>query len=75
MNSSDYSHIDDTGGRHKGVNYHAHVICGALFTVFFILPKKGRETLRGILGLNEGEKRMMKRDNLRLIIIKGEVEI
>ena len=56
LNSSDYFHIDDTGGRHKGLNYHAHVICGALFTVFFILPKKDRETLRSILGLKEGEK-------------------
>ena len=56
LNSADYFHIDDTGGRHKGLNYHAHVICGALFTVFFILPKKDRETLRSILGLREGEK-------------------
>ena len=56
LNSADYFHIDDTGGRHKGLNYHAHVICGALFTVFFILPKKDRETLRSILGLKEGEK-------------------
>ena len=23
LDSSDYFHIDDTGGRHKGVNYHA----------------------------------------------------
>jgi 5-methylcytosine-specific restriction endonuclease McrA len=56
LNSADYFHIDDTGGRHKGVNYHAHVICGALFTVFFILPKRDRETLRCILGLKKSEK-------------------
>jgi len=56
LNSANYFHIDDTGGRHKGVNYHAHVICDALFTVFFILPKKDRETLRSIFGLKTGEK-------------------
>ena len=65
MESSDYFHIDDTGIRHNGVNYYVHVLCNAVFTAFFILPKKDRATIRGILGLDEDEeieKAMMSDD-------------
>jgi hypothetical protein len=56
MNSSDYFHTDDTGGRHKSVNYHTHVICNTLYTVFFIMPKKDRDTIKAILRLKDDEK-------------------
>jgi hypothetical protein len=56
MNVSDYFHIDDTGARHKGVNHHVQVLCSALFSTFFITRKKNKETIRGILDLDEDDK-------------------
>ena len=56
MKSADYFHIDDTGARHKGVNHHVQVICNLLFSAFFITRKKDRDTILGVLGLNEGGK-------------------
>ncbi|MFQ5888134.1 MAG: transposase [Candidatus Hydrothermarchaeales archaeon] len=55
MACSDYFHIDDTGARHKGVNHYLHVICNSLFSAFFIKPRKNRDTIKEILGLNEEE--------------------
>ncbi len=56
LESSNYFHTDDTGLKHKGENHHVHVICNALFSAFFITPKKDRDTIKGILGLEKGEK-------------------
>ena len=56
MEQARYFHIDDTGARHDGTNYHAHVVCDEKFTVFFILPDKNRDTIRIILGLKDGEQ-------------------
>jgi len=53
---SDHFHIDDTGGRHKGINHYTHVICNDIFSTFFITRKKDKETIMGLLGLKEGEK-------------------
>jgi len=56
MEQAKYFHTDDTRARHDGTNYHAHVVCDEKFTTLFILPKKNRNTIREILGLEEGEK-------------------
>jgi len=56
MNSSDYFHIDDTGARHKSINHYVQVICNHLFSSFFIIRRKNRDTLRDILGILENEK-------------------
>jgi hypothetical protein len=56
MSVADCFHIDDTGARHKGVNHHVQVICTLLFSVFFITRKKDRNTILGMLGLNDGGK-------------------
>jgi len=56
MEQARYFHTDDTGARHNGKNYYAHVVCDEKFTTFFILPNKNRNTIRGILGLGECEK-------------------
>jgi len=56
MDQARYFHADDTGARHDGTNYYAHVVCDEKFTTFFILPNKNRDTIRGILGLGECEK-------------------
>lgn len=55
MNCTNYFHIDDTGGRHKGINHYTQVICNALFSVFFITRKKNRDTIKEILGLDPDE--------------------
>jgi hypothetical protein len=51
MTNSNYVHMDDTGMKHKGINHHLHVICNALFSVFFIELKKDSKTIQKILGL------------------------
>jgi hypothetical protein len=51
MENSTYLHMDDTGMKHKGINHHLHVICNALFSVFFIELKKDSKTIKKILGL------------------------
>lgn len=56
MEQSRYFHTDDTGARHNGKNYYAHVVCDEKFTTFFIRPNKNRNTIRSILGLKDGEK-------------------
>ena len=56
MEQARYFHIDDTGARHNGTNYNAHVVCDEKFTAFFILPKKNRATIRSIIGLEDGEQ-------------------
>ncbi len=56
MEQAKYFHTDDTGARHDGTNYHAHVVCDEKFTTLFILPKKNRDMIRGIFGLEGGEK-------------------
>jgi len=56
MECTDYFHTDDTGARHKGLNYYTHVICTQFFSAFFIRPRKNKDTIRDILGLKDGEK-------------------
>ena len=55
MENSAYLHMDDTGMKHKGINHHLHVICNALFSVFFIELKKDSKTIKKILGLMDDE--------------------
>jgi hypothetical protein len=56
MEQAGYFHIDDTSARHKGINHYAHVVCDEKFTTFYILRNKNRDTIRGILGLGDGEQ-------------------
>ncbi len=56
MEQARYFHTDDTGARHKGLNYYSHVVCDEKFATFFIRPNKNRNTIRSILGLKGGEK-------------------
>jgi hypothetical protein len=55
MTNSNYVHMDDTGMKHKGINHHLHVICSAIFSVFFIELKKDSKTIQKILGLMSDE--------------------
>lgn len=56
MTHSNYFHIDDTGARHKSISHYVHVICTALFSAFFIRPRKNRDTVKGIIGINDDEQ-------------------
>jgi hypothetical protein len=53
LECSNYFHTDDTGINHQGKSYHVHVICNDDFSVFFIMLKKDRDTVKGILGLEK----------------------
>lgn len=67
MKSTNYFHIDDTGGRHGGINHYIHVICTLLFSIFFVTRYKNRKTIRNILGIKDDEviKKVMISDDAR----------
>ena len=72
MDHTDYFHTDDTGARHKGINQHVHVICTALFTAFFIKPRKNKDTIKEILGLTDDkqiEKAMVSDDARQFLFV------
>ncbi|MBU4445508.1 transposase [bacterium] len=72
MKSSEYFHIDETGARHEGIRHYAHVICTALFSVFFITRRKNKETVKWILGIDSDEefdKIMMSDDAKQFMFI------
>jgi len=56
LKQADYLNIDETGARHKGINYYLHTVCNGRFSVFFIRQNKRRSTIREILGLNGEEQ-------------------
>jgi hypothetical protein len=49
LNSSPWQHIDDTGTRVDGVNWHCQVICNPLFTAYFTTERKDRLTVIDVL--------------------------
>ena len=49
LQSSDWQHIDDTGTRVNGANYHCHVVGNPLYTAYFTRPRKDRLTVIDIL--------------------------
>jgi len=67
LESTDFFHTDDTGARHKGINYHVHVVCTALFSAFFIMSRKNKDAIKEILGLKKDEQteKIMVSDDAR----------
>jgi hypothetical protein len=55
MLNTKFIQTDETGARHRGENYYAHVMCNPRFSCYFIRPDKKRETIMNIFGLGEGE--------------------
>jgi hypothetical protein len=49
LNSSPWQHIDDTGTRVDGVNWHCQVICNPLYTAYFTTEHKDRLTVIDVL--------------------------
>jgi hypothetical protein len=56
MQNASYFQIDDTGARHAGKNHYLEVVCNDQFSSFFILEGKGKDELRPVFGLKEGEQ-------------------
>lgn len=66
--ATDYQHIDDTGARVNGKNYHTHILCNPLFTAFFTLPTRDRLAVIEVLSngnikfcINEAAYTLMKK--------------
>jgi len=53
LKSTDYQHIDDTGGRVNGKNHYVHILCNPYYTAYFTYPKKNRLTILEILSGGE----------------------
>lgn len=49
LNSSPWQHMDDTGTRVDGANWHCQVICNPLYTAYFTTPRKDRLTVIDVL--------------------------
>jgi len=49
LRSSPWQHIDDTGTRVDGANWHCHVICNPLYTAYFTTERKDRLTVIDVL--------------------------
>jgi hypothetical protein len=49
LNSSPWQHIDDTGTRVDGVNWHCQVLCNPLYTAYFTTERKDRLTVIDVL--------------------------
>lgn len=47
--STDCQHLDDTGSRVNGKNYHTHILCNPFYTAFFTLPKRDRLAVLEVL--------------------------
>ena len=49
LNSSPWQHLDDTGTRVDGVNWHCQVICNPLYAAYFTTERKDRLTVIDVL--------------------------
>jgi hypothetical protein len=49
LSSSPWQHMDDTGTRVDGANWHCHVICNPLYTAYFTTERKDRLTVIDVL--------------------------
>ena len=49
LSGGPWQHIDDTGTRVNGANWHCHVICNPLYTAYFTTERKDRLTVIDVL--------------------------
>ena len=71
LKSSRFQHIDDTGSRVNGINFHTHILCNEFYTAYFTEEKKDRLTVIKILSggelyliLNDTAYQIMKNLNI-----------
>jgi len=58
LSSSPWQHMDDTGTRVDGVNWHCQVICNPLYTAYFTTARKDRLTAIDVL--RNGRERVFR---------------
>jgi hypothetical protein len=58
LESSPWQQTDDTGTRVKGLHQHCHILCNPLYTAYFTLLKKDRESVIDVLS-NQGPRRYL----------------
>jgi len=49
LKATTYQHLDDTGCRVNGENWHTHILCNPYFTAYFTRPKKDRLTILDVV--------------------------
>jgi len=49
LSSSPWQHLDDTGTRVDGENWHGHGLCNPWYTAYFTTPRKDRMTVLDVL--------------------------
>ncbi len=68
LNSSPWQHIDDTGTRVDGVNWHCQVICNPLYTAYFTTERKDRLTV--IDGLRNQRQRVFRLNDEAVALLR-----
>lgn len=58
LESSPWQQTDDTGTRVNGINQHCHILCNPLYTAYFTLLKKDRQSVIDVLS-NQGPRRYL----------------
>jgi hypothetical protein len=58
LRSSPWQHIDDTGTRVNGENWHCHIICNPLYTIYHTLSGKDRLSVLDVL--RQGRERVFR---------------
>lgn len=53
LQATEYQHIDDTGARVNGKNYHTHVLCNPFYAAYFTMPQRDRLTVLKIMSQSE----------------------
>jgi len=53
LQATEYQHIDDTGARVNGKNYHTHVLCNPFYAAYFTMPKRDRLTVLKIMSQSD----------------------
>jgi len=63
-----WQHMDDTGTRVDGVNWHCQVICNPLYTAYFTTERKDRLTV--IDGLRNGRERVFRLNEEAMALLR-----
>jgi hypothetical protein len=58
LRSSPWQHIDDTGTRVNGENWHCHIVCNPLYTIYHTLSGKDRLSVLDVL--RQGRERVFR---------------
>lgn len=66
--STHYQHLDDTGSRVNGKNYHTHILCNPFFTAYTTLP--ARDRLAAIEVLSNGNLKFCINENTYALMEK-----